>query len=223
MSADSSAASISNIVNPPQPPTASTPSQLTNTSALGQIANLETRNSQLNSVAAELNTNNTDLLSENKALRDKLEKYTQVQRDAMKAKLDTLITEWVNNIDVNDEKIKADFLSGMDKIVKETKEDSGVWQIMCCASQAHKQSLEKINDLTERYNQLQQQVSGGGSFRDEGARIAVKRKFDDVEPSSNAPRSIWDEFEANMRGSSVATYVPDPDTLRQLRSEWKPL
>ncbi len=36
-------------------------------------------------------------------------------------------------------------------------------------------------------------------------------------------RSIWDEFEDNMRGSNVSTFVPDPSVVRQLRSEWKPI
>ena len=179
-------------------------------SALGQIASLETK-------VTEESTKSSDLENENKVLRERLEKYTLVQREKMKDDLQNKISKWVDSIDVTDEKIKADFLKGMEKIVTETKEDSGVWQIMCCASAAHLSNVNKLNEITEKYNSLQKQVDGG-TFRAEETRAAKRPR---EEPSS---RSVWDDFEASMRsGGGVSSYVPDPETIKGLRADWKPL
>lgn len=178
-------------------------------STLGQIANLETKNSELSGTASELE-------SENRALKEKLEKYTAAQREKMKSELDTVISDWIKSIDVTDEKVKQDFLAGMENIVKQTKEDSGVWQIMCCASKAHQSNVNKLNEITEKYNLLQKQIDGG-TFRSEDARVLKRPREEE------APRTVWDEFEASMRGGAVSAYVPDPETVRALRAEWKPL
>ena len=72
---------------------------------------------------------------------EQLSKLQEGKRTEMKAKLDTMITDWLKDIDVGDEAVKQEFMNGMERIVTETKEDSGVWKVMCCASAAHKQRV----------------------------------------------------------------------------------
>lgn len=170
-------------------------------SVLGHVSQLEAKNKLLE-----------ELLNEHKL---KLDKYTEATQNKMKETLQSAIQNWIKDIDVKDEKVVTEFLGGMEKLVKDTKEDSGVWQVMCCASKAHIQNVNRLNEITEKYNELQTKLDGG-SFRAEESRVH-KRKLEEE------PKSAWDEFESMMRGGNVASYVPDPEVVKGLRSEWKPL
>lgn len=182
-------------------------------SVIGRVTTLEAENKAL-----------TEKLQERESMlqqrEERLSKYTDEQRAKMKEQLDTMIKTWLDKIDMSDEKVKDEFMSGMEKIVKDTKEDSNVWQIMCSASKAHLTNVNQLNEITEKYNELQKQLNGG-NFRNEDDRIissGAKRKLEDE------PRNIWDDFESMMKGGgAVASFVPDPETVKNLRSEWKPV
>lgn len=150
----------------------------------------------------------------------KLEKLTAAKREEMKKQLDTMIAEWVNGIDVTDEKQKEEFMQGMERMVKETKDDSPVWQVMCCASAAHKRNVTQLQKIQEDYNSLKTKVEGG-TFSAEDSRIVGKRKEPDEPVRGTA--NVWDEFETMCRGGTLSSFVPDDKIIRDLRSEWKPL
>lgn len=149
---------------------------------------------------------------------EKLEKLTAAKREEMKKQLDTMIAEWLKDIDVNDEKQKEEFMNGMKRIVKETKEESPVWQVMCQASAAHRRNVTALQKMTEDYNSLKQKVEGG-TFAAEESRIAGNKRSH-PEPSSS---NVWDEFEELCKGGGTSSFVPDESVLRNLRSEWKPI
>ena len=111
------------------------------------------------------------------------------------------------------------FMQGMEKIVKETKDDSPVWQVMCCASAAHKKNVTQMQKLQDDYNSLRSKVEGG-TFRTEEARVGEKRK-EAEEPSRSG--NAWDEFEIMCRGAALGSYVPDEKLIKELRSEWRPI
>lgn len=150
----------------------------------------------------------------------KLEKLTAAKRDEMKKQLDTMISDWLKDIDVTDESQKAEFMQGMERIVKDTKEDSPVWQVMCQASAAHKRNVTQLQKITDDYNSLRTKVEGG-TFASEDSRISgIKRKEPD-EPARCG--NVWDEFESMCKGGSLSGFVPEDKILRELRSEWKPI
>lgn len=187
-------------------------------SMISQVAALEAQNRQLQEQLKHHN-------EENHTLKEKMEKHTAVLREKMKTELDTMMNEWLGKIDMTDEKVKEEFLQGMQNIVKQTKEDSGVWQVMCCASRAHIQNVNKLNEISEKYNELQKRFDGG-NFRTTESRIeevGSKRPRDDGNGVGTGPRNIWEDFELSCRGGSVSNYVPDPSVIQSLRSEWKPL
>jgi len=155
-----------------------------------------------------------------KLQNEKLEKLTAAKRDEMKKQLDTMIAEWLKDIDVTDDKQKQEFMNGMERIVKDTKEDSPVWQVMCQASAAHKRNVTQLQKMTEEYNSLKTKVEGG-NFASEDSRIAGGKRKDPEEPTRGG--NVWDEFETMCRGSGLHSYVPDDKVIRDLRSEWKPL
>jgi hypothetical protein len=150
----------------------------------------------------------------------KLEKLTSAKREEMKKQLDTMISQWLNDIDVTDEKQKEDFMSGMLNIVKETKEESPVWQVMCQASAAHQKNVTRLQKITEDYNALKTKVEGG-TFASEDARISGSKRKECEEPTRSS--NVWDEFESMCKGGGLNAYVPDDKIIRDLRSEWKPI
>jgi hypothetical protein len=154
-----------------------------------------------------------------KAQTEKIEKLTAGKREEMKKQLDTMIAEWLKDIDVTDEKQKVEFLNGMERIVKETKEDSPVWQVMCQASATHKKNVTQLQKITEDYNALRSKVEGG-NFAAEEARIAGNKRKESEEPSRSS--NVWDEFET-MCKMGLSNFVPDDKVIQNLRSEWKPI
>jgi hypothetical protein len=177
----------------------------------------------LNSVLTHVST----LESEKKQLQDylakqneRLEKLTAAKREEMKKQLDTMISEWLNNIDVTDESLKQEFMTGMERIVKDTKDDSGVWQVMCCASAAHRRNVGQLQKIQEEYNALKTKVEGG-TFHAEEARVGTKRPHAEEPAAGNG--NVWDEFESYMRGGGISNFTPDPKSIQQLRKDWVPI
>lgn len=167
----------------------------------------------------------TTLEKEKQALQDflkqqneKLEKLTSAKREEMKKQLDTMIADWLKDIDVSDEKQKMEFMNGMERIVKETKEDSPVWQVMCQASATHKRNVTQLEKITHDYNDLKKKLEGGSFASEESRFSGAKRK--EMEPKNT---NVWDDFESMCKGSGLQSYVPDDKILRELRSEWKPI
>ena len=153
---------------------------------------------------------------------EKLEKLTAAKREEMKKQLDHMIENWLNKIDVSDEKQKQEFMNGMQRIVTETKEESPVWQVMCQASAAHIRNVNQLQKITEDSNALKTKVEGG-TFASEDARIAGIKRKEPEEPPRTGGGGAWDEFETMCRGASLASYVPDDKVVRDLRAEWKPI
>ena len=84
----------------------------------------------------------------------------------------------------------------MKRIVDDTADNSGVWQVVACASANYGKKLEEIErlqGLVETYK------SRGGEFQSEESR---KRKADEP-PSSSGGGDVWADFEASCRGQTL--------------------
>ena len=179
----------------------------------------------LNSMLTHVNS----LESEKKAMQEylakqneRIEKLTAGKKAEMKKTLEGMVDGWLNNIDISDEKVKEEFVQGMQGIVNNTKEESGVWQVLCCASAAHKRNVGELQRVTEEYNALKTKVEGG-TFHSEEARIGSKRK-EPEEPTRVGGNNAWDDFENSLRsGGGVGNYTPDPTVIKDLRREWVPI
>ena len=55
--------------------------------------------------------------------------------------------KWTDAIDTKDEKVKDDFEVGLDKLVKNSAEDNGVWQMMVCASALYSRQEHDLDTL----------------------------------------------------------------------------
>jgi hypothetical protein len=153
---------------------------------------------------------------------ERLERLTQAKRDEMKTQLDTMIVGWLKDIDVNNEEVKTEFMTGMERLVKDTKDDSGVWQVMCCASNAHRRNVMQLQKIQDEYNELKTKVEGG-TFRTEDARLGKRKRPEDEEEVVRGPGNIWDEFEGYMKGGGLSSFIPEPGVVKELRKEWTPV
>ncbi len=190
-----------------------------------------------------------DKLKENSVI---VERFQEQERAEMKRKLDEVIKQWVDENDWTDPELKKKVLDGMQEMVQHNKKDSPIWNMVCCASETHKKNVTELNRITTEYNTLRSKVEGG-SFRNEASRVVaggdasssgMKRKAEEAMGMSSysagggsssgaggaggasvGPSSIWDDFAASIHGgsSSINHFVPEPEVLRGLRSEWRPL
>lgn len=134
----------------------------------------------------------------------RIEQLSEKTKKKMADTLATTIAEMVNNLNgVGDEK-KKEFMDGMERIVNHTAEDSGVWQVMCTASEVHKQNVVALEN-TRRENEELKQKLNGGNFAAPAARMTAeiddkgkKRRVDEIAQDGasliNPTNFSWDAF-----------------------------
>ena len=107
----------------------------------------------------------------------------------MKKVLDTVISRWLTD-SVKDDSARKQFTEGMERLVKDTKEESGVWTVACEASALHAKHIDEIERLRLECETLR--TTNGGAFRDEASR---KRPREDAKPAGN---DFWAGFEVDI-------------------------
>ena len=125
---------------------------------------------ELTSILTQVQSLQTDrekLMKELENAKQKVEKLTEGKRAEMKTSLDTVINKWLED-SVENEAIRSQFKEGMERLVKNTAEDSGVWQVVVCASAAHTRRLNELEKLRIEHEELKTRMTG--EFGAEGSR-----------------------------------------------------
>jgi hypothetical protein len=129
-----------------------------------------------------------------KEAQAKAEKMSEGKRTEMRQALDTVIMNWLQDA-VKDEKVREEFKQGMNRLVETTAEDSGVWQVVCCASSVHAEKMKEIERIRTENDELKSRQQG--EFRDEGSR---KRGRDEPDHAGGQQEgNVWAEFENEIR------------------------
>lgn len=158
-------------------------------SILAQVKGLEEEKTKL----MQLLETERERLKEAQA---KTEKMSEGKRNEMRQALDTVIMTWLQDA-VKDEKVRDEFKQGMNRLVESTAEDSGVWQVVCQASNVHAQKMQEIERFRLENEELK--ARGAGEFKDESSR---KRGRDSSDPSGSQNHiggNVWAEFENEIR------------------------
>ena len=93
---------------------------------------------------------------------------------------------------MKDENLRKQFDTGMTRLVENTEEDSGVWQVVCCASNVHLRRQQELEQLKGEFKAFKSKA--GPEFN---AEESLKRARDEpVEENKN----IWTMFEESMKG-----------------------
>lgn len=159
----------------------STPQDLS--SILTQVKGLEEEKAKL----LQLLETERERLKEEQA---KTIKLSEGKRAEMRQALDTVIMNWLQDA-VKDEKVRDEFKAGMTRLAEDAKDDAGVWQVVCCASNVHAQRLQEFEKMRIENEQLKSK--GSGDFRDEATR---KRGRDEAE--THADSNVWLQFEQEI-------------------------
>ena len=164
----------------------------------------EVPKAELTSILSQVQNLQTDrekLMKELETARHKVEKLTEGKRIEMKASLDTTISKWLED-SVENESVRSQFREGMERLVKNTAEDSGVWQVVCCASAAHARRLNELEKIRGEYEDLKTRMNG--EFGGEGSR---KRAREEPVAKSGGGEGgettdFWAGFEEGIKGKS---------------------
>ena len=164
-------------------------------SILSQVKGLEEEKSKL----LQMLEAERERLKEAQAKADKMSESKRVE---MQQALDNVIMKWLEDTG-KEEKLRSEFKEGMERLVKNTAEDSGVWQVVCQASSVHAQRLQEIERMRVENEELR--TKGQGDFRDEASR---KRGREEGETARSQDSNIWTEFEHDIRsGRTFGTGV----------------
>lgn len=128
-------------------------------------------------------------------------KISEKTRTNMQHVLDTIMKKWVDAVDTKDEQVKTNFIEGMQRLVQNSAEDNGVWQMMVQASSLYERQTHELDQLRIENSQLKDRVQG--TFGSEDARMSGdKRKAEDeLERPPAISGDIWSDFAKGISGS----------------------
>jgi hypothetical protein len=169
----------------------------TNTNYNNNSNNAEPPKAELTSILSQVQNLQTDrekLMKELEVTRQKVEKLTEGKRAEMKNALDTVVAKWLED-SVENETVRAQFKEGMERLVKNTAEDSGVWQVAVCASANHARKINELERLRAEHDELKTRM--GGEFGNEASRKRGREETKETEES--APTDFWAGFEESFK------------------------
>jgi chromosome segregation ATPase len=161
---------------------------LENTSIMQQVATQERQIAELKGQLQERNA--------------RLDKFQTAKKAEMEAMMSGM-RDWIKNLELKNENYRADFEKGLQRLVDNSADDNGVWQVMCEASASATKKEEQYQVLKQQYDDLKQKTNGG-EFGSSDARIGEKRSaLDSPDTGAAIPGDIWSQFIADV---SVSGY-----------------
>jgi len=102
--------------------------------------------------------------------KSRVEKFSQRTRERMQSALDSLMKKWMDAVETKDDKCKEEFKKGMERLVQNSAEDNGVWQMMVAASALHEKQEHNLDQLRLENNELKQKIDGHYATSSESSR-----------------------------------------------------
>ena len=162
-----------------------------------------------------------DMRAQLENVSGKLGKLQESKRVEMEQMMNSTITKWLENLETKDAAAKQQLKEGLNRLVQQGDE-SGVWNVIACASSNWIHNVNQIETLTHQLNEYKEKerLISGGLFQSEEARISSssssaipnplmassgdKRKYDDIGMTRNgmtesySDNDIWSEFQGMM-------------------------
>jgi hypothetical protein len=136
-------------------------------------------------------------LAETEARASQLSEKT---RQEMANKVNTTIATWLQSMpeDTLSPEKREQVMNGLHELAKATAQESGLYQVMCCASEQHITNVARLEEVRRERDELQQRLEGG-TFASEDARLAGKRKADVISADAPAKPGMWDDFQIMLQ------------------------
>jgi hypothetical protein len=131
----------------------------------------------------------------------RLAKLQEGKKAEMEVLMNSTISKWLEGLDTKDVAAKDQLKNGLQHLIDDGNE-SGVWNVIACASNswiANVNSIEALTNEVNSYKEKEKELQGG-MFAHESHRISDdgrKRKSDEI-AQDISPKDIWSEFETIM-------------------------
>lgn len=129
--------------------------------------------------------------------KQRVEKFSARTREGMQSALDSLMKKWMDAVETKDDRCKEEFKRGMEKLVQNSAEENGVWQMMVAASALHERREHDLEQLRMENNELKEKIDGHYASSDSRTRSTGKRKAEeegDRVTTAASETNIWDDF-----------------------------
>lgn len=149
----------------------------------------------------QLEVTKQDLEKALKEANERNSKLSQKTREGMQSALDTLMKKWMDAVETKDEKVKHDFKGGLEKLVSQSAEDNGVWQMMVAASSLHARQQHDLDEMQKENLALKERVDGlyaSPEKRTVGGKSKAEDQLDRQSVEADQGPSIWDDFAASV-------------------------
>lgn len=161
----------------------------------------EDKTSDVGNMLRHIESLESKLASKEKQLHDaqqRVEKFSARTREGMQSALDSLMKKWMDACETKDEKCKEQFKQGMEKLVHNSAEENGVWQMMVAASALHQRQEHDLDKLRMENNTLKQRIDGHFATPESRTSGALGKRKADGEPelgnSNEAADDLWASF-----------------------------
>lgn len=168
-----------------------------------------------------------DMRAQLENVSGKLSKLQESKRAEMQEMLNTTISKWLENLNMPDTQAKDQLRDGLNRLVQ-SGDETGVWNVVACASSNWVHNVNQIETLTQQLNEYKEKerLISGGLFQSEDTRMSSqlagggyssaiphpnsissgeKRKADFISSAHGAtsrmPGDIWGEFEDMLLSS----------------------
>lgn len=155
----------------------------------------------------DLESNNSTLKNQLKEAVERNGKLSAKTREGMQSALDTLMKKWMDAVETKDPNVKDEFKGGLERLVKNSAEDNGVWQMMVSASSLYQRQEHDLESLRVENNELRTKVNG--LYGEDVTRtVGSKSKADtqlgpaDVMDGMSSGGNMWDSFAMDIGRTS---------------------
>ena len=155
----------------------------------------------------DLESNNSTLKNQLKEAVERNGKLSAKTREGMQSALDTLMKKWMDAVETKDPNVKDEFKGGLERLVKNSAEDNGVWQMMVSASSLHQRQEHDLETLRVENTELRTKVNGLYG-EDVSRTVGSKSKADtqlgpaDVMDGMGSGVNMWDSFAMDIGRTS---------------------
>ena len=190
---------------------------------LAQVAQSQILQAAVNSAAPQmdlasvlakiqsLEKEKADMRAQLEVASARLSKLQESKRAEMEQMMNSTISKWLESLNTSDAGAKEQLKDGLNRLVQ-SGDESGVWNVIACASSSWVSNVNQIEQLTTQLNEYREKerLLSGGIFQSEESRVASavpavagdKRKADGISTAhgatAGAPGDIWSEFQTMM-------------------------
>lgn len=114
-----------------------------------------------------------DMRAQLENVTGKLSKLQESKRAEMQEVLNTTISKWLENLNMPDTQAKDQLREGLNRLVQ-SGDESGVWNVVACASSNWVHNVNQIESLTQQLNEYKEKerLISGGLFQSEDTRMS---------------------------------------------------